>query len=278
MIVGAFKNLRFFWKKPDQANADYHKDFMAFVKVIEEYGGPGSVTHFPNMIKKKLESKNPGIDMRKAAPNQVKEAKKTIHKKILAAPMLDGANRQKYGELKRGMAENYVTGMNEYLESPEVVLCILTVYKPPAGWNKRRQDAGTASKEGAMFAQTEENNWKANVTCHNCKKKGHNARECPLGWEFQFLVPISGTPIGSGIPIPFLIPKIPVRFFLNSAVKKLRNQNSDFKIWNSKKNKRRNLIPLILHVMSIVIGQLVGLTMSNHMNVGTIPGMDNLSA
>jgi hypothetical protein len=57
-----------------------------------------------------------------------------------------------------------------------------------------------------------------------------------LGWEFQFLVPISGTPIGSRIPIPFLIPKIPVRiFFLNSAVEKSRNRNSDSKIRNSKK-------------------------------------------
>ncbi len=35
-----------------------------------------------------------------------------------------------------------------------------------------------------------------------------------LGWEFRFLVPISGTPIRSGIPIPFLIPKIPVGIFL----------------------------------------------------------------
>jgi hypothetical protein len=34
-----------------------------------------------------------------------------------------------------------------------------------------------------------------------------------LGWEFQFLVPIFGTPIGSRILIPFLIPKIPVGFF-----------------------------------------------------------------
>jgi hypothetical protein len=34
-----------------------------------------------------------------------------------------------------------------------------------------------------------------------------------LGWEFQFLVPISGTPIVSGVPIPFSIPKIPVGFF-----------------------------------------------------------------
>jgi hypothetical protein len=30
-----------------------------------------------------------------------------------------------------------------------------------------------------MFTQTEGNNWKANVICHNCKKKGHIARECP---------------------------------------------------------------------------------------------------
>ncbi len=57
-----------------------------------------------------------------------------------------------------------------------------------------------------------------------------------LGWEFRFLVPISGTPIGSGIPIPFLIPKIPVeKFFSNSAVEKLKNQNSDSKNRNSEK-------------------------------------------
>ncbi len=49
-----------------------------------------------------------------------------------------------------------------------------------------------------------------------------------LGWEFQFLVLISGAPIESGIPIPFQIPGIPVRFFFqNSAVKKLSNWNSD---------------------------------------------------
>jgi hypothetical protein len=83
LIVDAFKNLFIFWQKPDQANADYHKDFMALVKVIEEYGGLGSITHFLNMIKKELKSKNPGIDMSKATPNQMKETKKTIHKKSL---------------------------------------------------------------------------------------------------------------------------------------------------------------------------------------------------
>ncbi len=43
-----------------------------------------------------------------------------------------------------------------------------------------------------------------------------------LGLEFQFLVPISGTPIRSGIPILFSIPKIPVRFFFRIPL--LKNQ------------------------------------------------------
>ena len=57
------------------------------------------------------------------------------------------------------------------------------------------------------------------------------------------------------------------KFFSNSAVEKLRNRNSDSKIRNSKKNKRRDSILFILRMMSIVIGQLVGLRMSNHMDV-----------
>ncbi len=57
-----------------------------------------------------------------------------------------------------------------------------------------------------------------------------------LGWEFQFLVPISGTLFRSGIPIPILIPKIlDGKFFSNYAVEKLRDQNSDSEIRNSEK-------------------------------------------
>ncbi len=47
-----------------------------------------------------------------------------------------------------------MTGMSTHPESPEAVLRILNAYVPPAGWNKRRQEAGATSKEGAMFAQT----------------------------------------------------------------------------------------------------------------------------
>ncbi len=50
-IMVAIKNLFYFFQKTEQSNTDYHKDFMAMLKVIEEYGGAGSMTHFPNMLK-----------------------------------------------------------------------------------------------------------------------------------------------------------------------------------------------------------------------------------
>jgi len=158
-IVGAIKNLFFYWQKPEQTNASYHEDFMALVKVIKEYGGPGSLSHFPNMITKEIKVLFPGIDISNATSNQMKRGKKVVRDKFLAALMLNGANGQKYGELKQSIAENYVTGTSEYPDSPEVVLRILTAYKPPAGWNKRQgQEAGAASEEGAMFAQADGGN------------------------------------------------------------------------------------------------------------------------
>jgi hypothetical protein len=51
-----------------------------------------------------------------------------------------------------------------------------------------------------------------------------------LGWEFGFLVPISGTPIGSGIPIPFLIPVILAELFLEFRCSKI--VKSEFRFQN----------------------------------------------
>jgi hypothetical protein len=85
------------------------------------------------------------------------------------------------------MKENFVTGMSMYPESPETFLRILNAYQPPPGWNKRQQKVGAASKEGAMFAQSNggDNSWKSRLTCHKCRKQGHIARECPKKEEKQ---------------------------------------------------------------------------------------------
>jgi hypothetical protein len=179
LIVGAIKNFLYFFQKTMQANVNYHEDFMAMVEVIEGCGGAGSLTYFPNMIKKVLESKK--INMDKASAREMRDAKKKVHDKFLAALMLSGANREQYGESKRSMAENYVTGTSKYPESPEVVLCILSAYTLPPGWNRCLKQEGGAGDEGAMFVQSDgrDNSWKKNISCHNCGKKGHLKWGCP---------------------------------------------------------------------------------------------------
>jgi hypothetical protein len=152
---------------------------MAMVEVIEEYGGAGSLMYFPNMIKKELESKI--IDMDKASGSEMRDAKKIVRNKFLAALMLSRANREKYGKLKCSMAENYVTGTSKYPKSPEVVLRILSTYTLPPEWNQRLKQEGGVGDKGAMFVQSDgrDNFWKKNISCHNCGKKGHLKRECP---------------------------------------------------------------------------------------------------
>jgi hypothetical protein len=142
-IMVAIKNLFYFFQKAEHSNADYHEDFMAMLKVIEEYGGAGSMTHFQNMLKQELEAN--GIDLSEATNEQLKDGKKIVHKKFLAAFMLSGANGEKYNDLKQGMKENVVTGTSKYPKSPEAVLQILNAYQPPAGWNKCQQEAVTTS-------------------------------------------------------------------------------------------------------------------------------------
>ncbi len=180
-IVKSLKNLSYFFQKAEQTNSEFHEDFMALVKVIKEYGGAGLLTTFPNMIRKELFSKKIA-NMSKATSNKFKEAIRVVRDMFLIALMLNGANAAKYNELKRGMAENYVTGTSKYPESPELVLRILKVYQSPPGWNvnQRKQEAGGRTNEGAtMFVQTGDDSWKADIKCYNCGEKGHLGRKCP---------------------------------------------------------------------------------------------------
>jgi hypothetical protein len=136
VIVAAIENLIYFFQKGDQYNADYHNDFMAMLEVIEENGGTGSLTHFPNLLKEELEGK--GLDLSKASTGKLKEGKS---KKFLAAFMLNRANGAKYNGIKQTMKENFVTGTSTYPKSPETVHCILNAYLPPVGWGKHRKNA-----------------------------------------------------------------------------------------------------------------------------------------
>ncbi len=113
-IVAAIKNLFYFFQKGDQV--DYHKEFMAMMEVIEEYRGTGSLTHFPNLLKQELKAKE--LDLSTATTEELKEGKKTVHEKFLAALLLNSANGTKYNNLKRSTRENFVMGTSTYAKKP----------------------------------------------------------------------------------------------------------------------------------------------------------------
>jgi hypothetical protein len=77
-IVAAIKSLFYFFQKGHQANADYHKEFMAMMEVIEEYRGAGSLTHFPNLLKQELKAKE--LDLSTATTEELKDGNKTVGK------------------------------------------------------------------------------------------------------------------------------------------------------------------------------------------------------
>ncbi len=70
-----------------------------------------------------------------------------------------------------------MTGTSKYPVSPEIVLRILNAYVPPPGWNRHMKQDGVGDS-GVMFAQTDDDTWKKNITCHKCGKKGYLAQEC----------------------------------------------------------------------------------------------------
>jgi hypothetical protein len=87
--------------------------------------------------------------------------------KFLTALMLRGANRDKYGELKRSMAKNSIRVTSECTESPKVVLRILSTYTPPPGWNRHIKQEGGGGAKGDMFVQLDRDDLlKKIITCH----------------------------------------------------------------------------------------------------------------
>jgi hypothetical protein len=64
---------------------------------------------------------------------ELKERKKIVCKKFLAALMLNSANGTQINGLKRMMKENFLMGTSTYPKSPVTVLCIFNAYQPPTG-------------------------------------------------------------------------------------------------------------------------------------------------
>ncbi len=90
--------------------------------------------------------------------------------------------------------------------------------------------------------------------------------ECLVGnsnFWFQFLGPLSE----AEFCFRFWFQRFWPDFFLNSAVEKLTNRNTDSKIRNSKKKILRNSVHLISYQITIAISFPVKITSCRHLNI-----------
>jgi hypothetical protein len=149
-IVAAIKNLSYFFQKTEQSNADYHKDFVAMLKVIKEYGGAGSMTHFPNMLKRELETN--GTDLSKATSEQLKDKRQEEDRlqEVSCCPHAKRSQWSKYNDLKWGIKENFVMGTSKYPENPEAVFWIFNAY------TSRLLDGTSAGRMLGQWAKNEQ--------------------------------------------------------------------------------------------------------------------------
>ena len=167
---------------PNQSVQDYHASFVNLVQPIEHFGDSfGRETSMVDYCAKTLGF---GTDFR-SDEDKKKEAEKVSRQRFLATAFIMSADKIRYGELARELANGFLKGRNEYPHNLEEANKLLVEYqgqyrkkgnKPQpnaAGNGNADSNENTMVSEGHTFTHI------ANVLCYNCRKRGHYANKCP---------------------------------------------------------------------------------------------------
>ena len=96
------------------------------------------------------------------------EITETALNRFLAYGYLKGMCKERYGEIKTELHNEFVKGQNNYPKT------ITEAYELQIGyWRKKYQNRGVS------FYNKNNNNWYADKMCYNCGKKGHISTNCP---------------------------------------------------------------------------------------------------
>ena len=155
--VRSLKKLFTFYQRDGMDNASYHKEFMAHVETIETYGGMGAIAITPTLVKTKLidlQSKSKCTDPYNPSPLELALAHKLVREEFLAALMLDGANRDRYGALRNELTNQY--GFDNDLYPKTVDQCLTMMNRRMDGTSARPQRGQQQHKQEQVIKQEEE--------------------------------------------------------------------------------------------------------------------------
>lgn len=146
-LAGSFRRLASLQQGPKESVAKYHKRFMISANVLAGQWGD--------------------FHPSKLATNITKDEAKD---KFLARLFLTGADKVRFGQLIENLKNNHISKKDNYPESLEATLRLLSNYQ------ETQKGSGKYDSLGHSFAQTQKKNEKK---CYLCGGTGHIKKDCP---------------------------------------------------------------------------------------------------
>ena len=164
------KRLNLFFQTKDCSNKKYREDFDAYVAIIESDGG--TIGYKEGQIEKELRAS--AKDPENPTEQEIKDANLKEKNGILACMFISGTNKERFGDLKSKLLNDYAKGVDNWPTSVDEAVQLLNTY------HVKKQPWGVQMMQMEMaFAQTtngnnpKENGGRCrsinpNIICHRC--------------------------------------------------------------------------------------------------------------
>jgi hypothetical protein len=212
--VASYKKLFTYYQKDGVDNHTFHRELGAHVETLETYGGVGVVGVVPTFLNAKIkELVANGLIANPANPTDAERAlaMSSVQDEFLAALMLSGANRKRFGALGTDLKNQYGYGDDCYPKTIDNCL-LLNRWQPfkelqaktprtprtpatPADKDKvddealvfaqdskkpaANQDDDSSSRKGSSVRSPPKTPKYRNVRCGACGELGHTSLVCP---------------------------------------------------------------------------------------------------